>query len=231
MTWKSAIIRLQKIDLESSSARHQLSEVHRALKDNVELERARARAHQRAVAAKQTAKEQRDWEFKVDQVVEHRVRIKSRLYGGAIRNPKELEDLQAKMASLQRHKKDLEDKLFEAMFAREEADGAAAEAASELARREEQWQAQHAELTTRREELQQYLSTLENDTEKMEKRIPAEILDSYRHLQQQIGNPVIARLNGNICGICGIEVISPRRRAAQAGKEVCCDSCGRLLIT
>ncbi|MEA3310147.1 MAG: hypothetical protein U9Q70_11645 [Chloroflexota bacterium] len=230
MTWKSAIIRLQGVDLELNSARQQLAEVRCALKDDVELQQTRARAVQCAAIAKQAAREQRNWEFKVNQVAEHRTSVKSRLYGGAIRNPRELEDLQAKMASLQRHKEDLEDKLFEIMFAREEADDAASAVARTLAQTEEQWQAQHAELTARQEELQQYLGTLKLEVTELEGRIPTEILASYRRLQQRMGNPAIARLNGNICGVCGIEVISPRRRAAQAGKEVYCDSCGRLLI-
>ena len=230
MSWKSAIIRLQEIDLELKSARSQLDAVKRALKDDAKLQRAKENAQQKAAAAKQAAKEQKEWEFKVNQVAEHRARIKSRLYGGAIRNPRELEDLQAKMDSLQRHKEKLEDKLLAAMLTREAADNAAEEANKTLAQTEAEWQQQQTQLTAKQEKLQQYLSNLQTDTKSTTERIPAEILASYRHLQERIGNPAIARLKRNICGVCGIEVIPPRRRSAQGGKETYCDSCGRLLI-
>ncbi|MGC9397873.1 MAG: zinc ribbon domain-containing protein [Anaerolineae bacterium] len=230
MSWTEALVRLQAVDLELNGARRRLAEVEEELEDDAALRRARTRVQHTQKAAKRAAKRQEEIEFKVQQVETERQQTEAHLYSGRVRNPRELEDLQAKIASLERYRAQLEDQLLEAMIEREETDAEARAATEALQRAEQAWEERHATLTAEAEVLREQIAGLEQQTEELEQQIPTSMLETYRYRQKRFGNPVIARLRGTTCGVCGIEVISSRREAAQQGKETYCDSCGRLLI-
>jgi hypothetical protein len=183
-----------------------------------------------AKAAKEAAKAQKELEFQVKQLEIEREQVESRLYSGAVKNPRELQDLQAKVDSLKRRRSKLEDKLLEAMIEREEADAEAAETGTALEAAENQHAAQVVELKAEQGTLQRRVEKLQQEVEESESQIPDQLLNAYRHLQERMGNPAVARLKGNICSVCGIEVIVSRQQSAKAGKVTYCDSCGRLLI-
>jgi uncharacterized protein len=230
MSWTESIVRLQAVDLELNNARRHLTQVEQDLKDDAALRRAEQRAQQTQAAAKKALKRQEDLEFEVERVETEIERTESALYSGRVRNPRELEDLQAKIRSLKRRKAQLEDRLLEAMIVREEADAEAQEASEVLQATKQAWEENQRALTEEATTLREHIAELEQETEELEQQIPAKTLDTYRYLQGRIGNPVIARLKGNTCSVCGIEVISSRRQSAWDGKETFCDGCGRLLI-
>ncbi len=230
MNWTQAIVRLQAADLELNDARRHLAKVKTDLKNDAALRQAQRHAEQCGAAAKKATKRQQDLEFKVQRVEAEREQTESHLYSGRVRNPRELEDLQAKIRSLDRRKAKLEDQLLEAMIVREEADTDLHEAQKSLEATENAWAEQHERFTEEATNLHRHIAELEAETKALEEQIPTTILETYRYRQERIGNPVIARLKRHTCSVCGIEVISSRREIAQKGEETYCDGCGRLLI-
>ncbi len=230
MTWTRSIVRLQAVDMELNNARRHLAQVKKGLEDDVALRAAEAHAKQCKATAKKATKRQETLEFEVGRVDTEIEQTESTLYSGRVRNPRELEDIQAKIRSLKRRKAHLEDKLLEAMIAREEADAAAQEAAETLQATRQRWEENHQALTEEAAALRQNIAALEQETAELEQQIPSNTLETYRYLQGRIGNPVIARLKGHTCSVCGIEVISSRRQSVHEEKETFCDGCGRLLI-
>ncbi len=230
MHWTAALVQLQEVDHALAAARRRLEEVERALRDDSPLRGPRARAERLAEAAKVARQKQEKLEFELDRVEEKRRQTEIKLYGGAVKNPRELADLQAKVASLKRRKAALEDDLLEAMLAREEAEAELETARAELAEREAAWEAEHAELEAEAITLRERIPLLEEESQALAGQLPSQILASYRHLLKRKHGIAVARLQGDSCSVCGTLVPPRARQAAKAGKEAYCDSCGRLLV-
>ena len=230
MPWTDALLRFQEIDLELQRLNQRLTEIQAILHDESTLSQARQHAEQSAQAAHAANKAQKDVEFELQRTQIDLQQTEQRLYGGSVTNPRQLEDLQAKSQSLRRWTAKLEDDLLEAMVAREEADETAAAAATSLQQITAQHETLYHNLTAEREELQTRGQTLLKEASRVKERIPPVILDSYHYLTSRTGGIPVARLNGDICGMCGIEVLKPTQRKVKNGEEVYCDGCRRLLV-
>jgi predicted nucleic acid-binding Zn-ribbon protein len=230
MQWTAALVQLQEVDRELAAARQRLAEVETALRDDSALAGPRARVARLAEAAKAARQKQERLEFDLDRVEEKRRQKEIKLYGGAVKNPRELADLQAKVASLKRRKAALEDELLEAMLAREEAEAELEAAQADLAEVEAAWEAEHRHLEEEAAELHARIPTLEAQSAALSAQLPADILASYRHLLRRKNGIAVARLRGDSCSVCGTMVPPRARQAAKAGQVAYCDSCGRLLV-
>ncbi|MEA3396368.1 MAG: hypothetical protein U9R05_02795 [Chloroflexota bacterium] len=230
MSWTAAVLRLQEVDLELTTVRGRLQEVAAALQDAAALRAARQRAQEKTITADATRKAQKDLEFELDRVETKLQQKETRLYGGAIRNSRELEDLQAKVQSLKRRKSQIEDKLLEAMLTCEEAEAEEQQATAQLQDVEQQWQQKQETLGAERDALQSQIATLEAEVTQHQGELPASVLDSYQYLQPRRGGISVARLQGDVCSVCGIKTTSQRKQSAEAGRETYCDGCSRLLI-
>ncbi|HOU14990.1 MAG TPA: hypothetical protein PKZ84_17920 [Anaerolineae bacterium] len=230
MPWTDALLRFQEIDLELQRLNQRLTEIQAALHDETELLQARQHAEQSAQAARAANKKQKDVEFELQRTQTELQQTEQRLYGGSVTNPRQLEDLQAKSQSLRRWIAKLEDDLLEAMVAREEADETASAAAVKLQQITAQRETLCRTLTAEREELQTRGQTLLKEAPRIKEKIPPAILDSYHYLTSRTGGIPVARLNGDICSMCGVEVLKPTQRKVKNGEEAYCDGCRRLLV-
>lgn len=230
MPWTDALVRFQEIDLELQQLNQKLTEIEIILHDTSALTQARQDAEQAARTAQIARKAQKDVEFELQKTQTEIQQTEQRLYSGSVTNPRQLEDLQAKSQSLRRWVAKLEDDLLEAMVAREEADEVDVKAGVHL-----------KHITTKRANLEQNLAaeravlqtrgqTLLQEAENIKARIPPPILDSYHYLTSRTGGIPVARLHGEICSMCGVEVLKPTQRKVKNGEEAYCDGCRRLLV-
>ncbi len=153
-------VQLRLLDLqELDSGIDRLAVRRRSLPELAEIDRLTARLRQLAgeletAEARQheTARAQTRLEADVDNVRSRAVRDQGRLDSGAISSPRELENLQSEIASLNRRRDALEDELLELMEAAENAANAAdaliaeraqleADRAAAIERRDAQWAA------------------------------------------------------------------------------------------
>lgn len=230
MAWPQALIRLQEIDRTLRTHRQRLAEIERALGDTAALQVAEHEAQARAEDAQAARRAQETLEFELSQVQVKRDLTEKALYGGRITNTRELQDLQAELQALTRRIATLEDRLLEAMLASEEADRAAEQARAALQTLRSEMQSQQAALKEERAQLRHTVADLQAEREQVISAIPPSILDAYHYLYDRTGGMPVARLAGNVCGVCGVEITSPTRRKAQRGEEAYCDGCKRLLV-
>ena len=140
------LAQLNEIDLTVDAHKARLAEIAEAAREPaalIEARRGLARAesdlaHCRAV--------QTELEAVQNAVVEKLTRAETRLYGGGVRNPKELEDLQLDVAQLRRQLSQAEDNLLEALICAETATQAQAEQAALLERLTAEQGRKHAAL-------------------------------------------------------------------------------------
>ena len=125
MTWINDLWRLQETDTALDSRRGSLDDAEARLGETEELiatARARAKNWQPRCSVARGA--QKDVELEADDLKSKIAPAETKLYSGAIKNPKELADLQADIDQLKRHLSAVEDRDLEALARLEAAENA-----------------------------------------------------------------------------------------------------------
>ncbi len=190
-----------------------------------------------AIAAADTeaadvAKEQARAEGDVDQVRNRAQRDQKRLDSGQVASPRELENLQSEVASLEKRQATLEDAVLEIMERREQAES---RSAAHRAEREE-FSARLAELERRRDEA--FAEIDEQAAVKREQRdavagdISDELSTLYERIRAQRGVGAAALYRGR-CEGCHLTLNTGdlnRIRHADPDEVVRCEECRRILV-
>jgi hypothetical protein len=230
MTEGADLYRLQGLDSERDQKRQRLAEIETALGESEALRRARRAVEQAQERIRKWAAKQRDLELQVQSLAEKTSHDEQRLYSGTIRNPKELEDLQAEVASLKRRRQQLEERLLEVMLEREDAEAGQAQAQTHLDQMQVDWTAQQADLVGERDELRAEVAEIEQAREALLPRIDPGDLRTYEALRRRKGGVAVALLRDGICGACGVG-ISPRVEwQLRQGNLTPCGNCERILV-
>ncbi len=225
-----SLYRLQAIDLDTDRARTRLKEIEAALGDSEALPRARsqlAEAEARLQASSRAAKSAEH------AVASHQAKLEqaeTALYGGRIRNPKELQDLQNEVEALRRYKPTLEERLLDALVELEEAELLRESLAEEVSRLEALLSAKRSLLIEERERV---LADIERLGAEREAAL-ASIADGDQHLYDRLrasrGSMAVALLQDDSCSACGMAQSHSERQAIRMGGDlVCCKHCGRIL--
>ncbi len=230
MPWTQSLLRLQEIDLELAETAQRLAEIAELAKDDAALQQARRQAGQHRERADKSRKLQQTLEFELAQAQTKRARTEDNLYSGRITNARELQDLEAELASLKRRESALEDDLLEAMLGREEADAAADQAAGRVAALAGERGAKVAALQAEQAALESKRAALGEERAATVADLPPALVADYTYLHPRTGGLPVAQLRGGVCSICGTEVLRPTQQKVQRGQEAHCDTCRRLLV-
>ncbi len=224
------LYRLQQLDTQLDRAHARLKEIETALNDAHELRQAEASA---GLANDQLSAARKSLRKAEDLVKEQRIKIEmteAALYGGKVRNPKELQDLQHESAALKRYLVVLEDRQLEAMMAEEETVQAdrSAQIALELA------QAKHAgqqkEFKEEQSRLLKELPNLEEERQAACSSIPAGEISLYETLRKQRRGLAVTLVKNKACSSCGNTLNAALLDATlTSGQLTRCDNCGRIL--
>src|SRR3990172_3707194 len=161
MTTAAELHALQETDLAMDSAVARLSETEAQLGETEELVAARELVEQRRGETHQIQERQKALDWDAEEVRQKALGIEGKLYGGTIKNPKELEDLQADLSSLRSQLRKREDALLEVMLELEDAETALKEAETALADIESGWKAEQASFAQTQAVLNREIQALE----------------------------------------------------------------------
>lgn len=225
------LYRLQQLDSERDAAERRLAEIETTLQDDRVLREARRSLEEAQEHVQVCQARQRDLELEMESLSDKMSSSERRLYGGKVKNPKELSDLQAEVASLKRRRQKLEDELLEAMINREEAQVARDEAEAHLEEVESDWSTLQLELERERDELQQRLGDIEQNRESVVPHIDAETLATYERVREQKGGQAVAQIRDDVCSACGVRVPPSAEWKLRQGGMIQCDTCGRILVS
>ncbi len=231
MTTGEALYALQQLDSECDAKQDRLTEVEDALKDDTALREARQTLEKADKRAREQQVRQRDLELEIESLADKTSRSEERLYSGKVKNPKELADLQAEVASLKGRRQRLEDTLLETMIEREEAERARDQARAHLDEVESIWSARQADLKAEREALRERLEELQQKREAVVPRIDAGLLTTYKRLRRTKGGQAVARVRDDTCTGCGVTISPSAEWKLRHGELIHCDSCGRILVS
>ena len=230
MTKGADLYRLQCLDSESDEKQRRLAEVEAALGESDALRQARRALEKAEALARKWKLGQRDLELQIAGLADKTARFEQRLYSGAVKNPKELADLQAEVASLRRRRQQLEDDLLETMIEREEAEAGQVRAREHLEQTEALWTTEQADMEVERETLQGELAGLERARSALLPNIEAADLSTYRAVRRAKGGLAVVQLRDGACGGCGVTVSSRLEWELRQNTLTPCSNCGRMIV-
>jgi hypothetical protein len=224
------LFRLQQVDSQITQVETKLSKIQKTLEDNAELQAALEQI--KATEEEQRASEHAQHKSE-DEAQSQQIKIQqaeSSLYGGLVRNPKELQDLQADIASLKKHLAVLEESELQDMLRTESAQAAVKKAQLELSQIQARLGGEHRQLFEEKESLNHELDRLQSERQAAASAIAVNMLKAYDELRQQRRGVAVAEVSDNACRACGTILTAAIQQTARYTTElVHCPSCGRIL--
>lgn len=156
--------------------------------------------------------------------------LEERLYGGEVRNLKELEQMEKKARALREQIDRLEEKAITLMEEVECLEGELREFQKSYEERKAELDRAKAENERLIQETSAKLAQLEGESAEIEGRVDSGLLAEYRHLYDRKGGFPVAVVRDGACSGCrvGLSVIIANR--VKRGEELCrCENCGRIL--
>lgn len=225
------LYRLQQIDSQFDQVHSRLREIEIALSENALLLQAQEEANNKEEYLKSARNSLRRSE---ENVQDQRIKIEeteTTLYGGKLRNPKELQDLQNESASLKRYLTVLEDRQLEAMLIVEEAEAAYKQASITLYEVRAKVIEQQAGLKGEQSNLIKTIERLATERQAALKSIVPEDLQLYDQLRTQRRGLAVAKVVDKSCTACGATLTAALVQSASSSNQIIrCSSCGRILF-
>jgi len=230
------LLELADLDAELGRIEHR----RRGLPEHAEIERLDGRdAVLRNSIASLTAqdsdlrREQAKAEADVEQVRSRIDRDRSRLDGGQVSSPRELENLQSEVESLLRRQSDLEDIVLDVMERRETAHADLDSATAERSQLAADLQAVTASRDAAVAELAEQAAKASARRTEAAREVPADLLDLYDKLRVQYGGVGAAALRQGRCQGCHLTLNTVDLntiRAAADDEVLRCEECRRILV-
>jgi predicted nucleic acid-binding Zn-ribbon protein len=221
---------LQELDLESDSQRQSLSKVVSCIGESSDLIDGRAALAQEQKKLAETEHLMCGLEADVEDTRAKASVAGERLYGGAVKNPKELLSLKEQVESYNRKIKDMEDKTLEVMTEIEALKTSVALKTKELAAIEEEWKKEQGSLLKDKEALDAAIARLELNRNEMAAKVEAATLKLYENLRGKRQGKAVARVEQGMCQGCRIVLPMNKLQQIKTGHTLIqCGSCERIL--
>lgn len=224
------LYRLQELDNQLNQATKNIQIIKARLADNQELQKAQNELDRSNENLNTVQKKLKDAE---DRVKDQKIKIEqieSSLYGGRIRNPKELQDLDSELISLRKYLSILEDRLLEVMISMDDSKDIFNKA-------QQRYSEVFISYNEETEQLKQEQLLLLSDLDRLTKErdvstnsIPKNQLDLYTKLLQKKQGYAVTKVVDKTCSSCGTTLSASTLQSANMLNQVTfCDNCGRIL--
>jgi len=223
------LYQLQEVDLELEATEQALRQIASQLGESQAVVRAQTRLASENQRLEELKGQQHSLEWEIDDLVSKLAPAQEKLYGGSIRNPKELSNLQHEVEGFKSKREQLEEKALEVMEQVELIEASIANTSNELKRLEAEWQSQQEQLSNNMEELKTTLSDLQHKREALSTSIDSEAIEFYDTLKKHKGTAV-SKVEQGICRGCRISLSAAELQQARSGNLVQCSNCGRILF-
>lgn len=229
MSLAKKLYELQQVEQEIQKQQEILDEIKYRLSENTTLLQVRTEFSTLKSHLDQKEKQQRDLEWQIDDLENNIKQLNSKLYGGAIKNPKELVSLEKEAEILRSRVKQTEEELLEVMAEIEKIRHKVNASQEYLRKLETEWQAERSILTQKQTEIEGQLAELEQKRDSITPQIDPQSLQTYRNLRLRKGQAVVKIEQGK-CQGCHITLPVSEWHKVKTGNLAHCSSCGRILF-
>lgn len=230
------LLDLQSLDSRADHLRHQrdtLPEIAEIEELTAHLRELEARRIDQQMVVDDLQVEQAKIDADVEAARSRQTRDQERIDQGLIPNPKDLQHMQAELASLKRRITSLEDQELEVMEQLEEAQGLLTQAAEQAEATRVRLADVTATRTQKTEAIDHELSGVEAERATLAAELPADLLALYDRLRAAKNGVGAAELRARECGGCRLTVDPAELaviRAAAEDEVVRCEECQRILV-
>jgi predicted nucleic acid-binding Zn-ribbon protein len=222
------LYRLQQLDLELQRQQDLINGINEQLNKNEGLIEAEAELTSRKQRLAEVEKRQKVVEWALEDLQEKINHLSKKLYGGAIKNPKELVNLEQEAKDLRSKLGSKENDLLELMTQVETMQGEVKASAEELEHLSQEWHQKQENLKQRKSAAESKLAKLSPDRQELAQQISREPLQLYEQIILTKQEPV-AKVEQGRCQGCRITLPTSQWQRAKAGDLVQCSSCNRIL--
>lgn len=225
------LFRLQQVDSQMDQIRARLKTIDETLHNDLEL---RTALELLAAAESKLATAEQAMATSDADVEKQRIKIQqaeASLYGGAVHNPKELQDLQKDVASLKRHLETLEGRELDTMAAVESAEVEVKSAASTVERIKNSRSNQNTDLTREGDLLQKDLERLESERRAVAGNVSNDFFTLYDQLRRQRRGIAVTTISDSSCAACGTTLTPSQQQSARSTTQLFnCPTCSRIIF-
>jgi len=225
------LYRLQKLDTAIDRITARLQEIEEILSDDSRLKRAQKKVEKTKAQAKKIRIKLNQIEDKVEAQRIKRKTTQAALFGGKIKNPKELQDLQMESEALKRYISQLEDEQLEVMIDYEAAENAETQALKELTQTKGTVAEENAAMLGEKKQLEADLERLIREKEAVLQSVSQKSLSLYQTLHKRKNGVAVAAISEGGCSVCGQSLTPADLQSIRASnKLIFCPNCKRILF-
>jgi hypothetical protein len=223
--------RLQQVDSRIDQLEAELGRIHAELENNAAATAARE-ALDSAEADQRHAEESRlKAERQASTVRTKLQQAEGALYGGTVRNPKELQDLQAEVASLKKHLIALDADEVACMEHLEEVDAHCRAASARLQHILLGLEVEHAQLRESEVDLLHKRESLRSERTATAEALRPAWQAAYDGLRRTRRGVAVAAVEDGACAACGTALTPALQQNVRHAQDLMhCPSCGRILF-
>ncbi|MGD9118205.1 MAG: C4-type zinc ribbon domain-containing protein [Dehalococcoidia bacterium] len=229
MSVAKQLYRLQEVDLEIESGERALKEVKSQLGESQVVIKTQKQLETEQKNLDDLSRQQRSAEWEIDDITTKLKAAEEQLFGGKVKNPKELTNLQHEVEAFKTRRNQLEEKALEIIDQVEQAEARIAKINGELDKLTADWRRQQKELSDEMTRLKDSLADLKAKRQRLAGEIDPPAFEFYQDLRKGKGIAV-ARVEQGICRGCRISLPTTDLQQARSGNLVQCSSCGRILF-
>lgn len=231
MTTTADFFALQEIDLALDRGLARLAEIDAELGESEELIDARNLVEEKRQIVAGLRSRQSDLEWSVDEVRRKASEVEGKLYGGSVRNPKELADLDADLRSLKARIRTREDALLAFLVELEDAEADLQSAQASCAEIEARWRDHQQRLQAEKSQIAPEVERMQSSRDADSAQMDQATLSLYQLLRERRGGQAVAKVERGMCQGCRITLpMSVLQKARSGTGLVQCVSCERMLL-
>ena len=231
MTAVRQLYDLQAIDLKLDHNRERLQIIAAALGTEGELPALRAQLRAVEASVAKVTGQQRQMDQETAALTERITQAEGKLYGGKVVNPRELSDLQADIAQLNRQRSQHEDQTLQVMVELDGLQSKAEGGSAALGVQEERWRTQQASMAEEQGTLQTEVAELTVERDRLASQMPPPDLSLYDQVRRSHGGRAVARVDREACESCRVGLSTRLLQSARlATTPVRCSNCGLILL-
>ena len=221
---------LQEIDTALLDGKKQLGEILHAQKTPAKLVSLREDVASSSQTLKQLESNYAESDDHLQMTTSELEKHITKLYSGNVKNPRELEDLQAKVDSLEKRKQTLDETITTIFGEMETVQTQLDEESKRLEEMEQHWLQKTAQLKQDLQAVALHVNELMGKREIHLPKIDAPSQAQYDRLLKSKRGLAVSVLKQGVCQACRVSVTNNIIRETQLRKITLCTNCGRILF-
>lgn len=226
------LYRLQQLDIQVDQITNRIQTIEIEIQDQSSIEEIAKQKSKIGSALDQVKSEVKKSEHQVSSMRIKLDQNQAKLYGGKIKNPKELQDLQAEAATLRKQLGVLEDQLLEKLILAEENQEDFDQIDTLLNEAKSMHQEKVNMITKEKSELIKQRSTILAEREAIAETTPRDELILYEEIRNKRRGIAVVKVSDGSCSACGSSLSAALHRLVKSPNHIAyCETCGRILYS